>query len=86
MELIIFFKNDREVELLLSRGSIVVDQLIIGLDIHFDTVLVTSIDKVFKRNRIGKSSLNMVKVSPDSDLSSVAYRTAQAVVAAIKSQ
>lgn len=35
------------------------------IDIHFDKVLVTSIDKILEKNRIDKSSLNMAKVSPE---------------------
>ena len=86
MELIIHFKTGREVELRLCRSGQVIDQLIIGVDFNFDTVLVTSIDKIIKRNRIEKSSLNTVKVSSEEDLSSVAFRVAQAVAEAIKSQ
>lgn len=87
MNLIIFFPQPRpEVELRLTHKESLVDQLIIPLDIHFDTVLVTSIDKLLKRNKIDVSSLNNVQVGPETDLSSVAYRTAQAVVAALKTQ
>ncbi|OGN33611.1 MAG: hypothetical protein A3I39_01240 [Candidatus Yanofskybacteria bacterium RIFCSPLOWO2_02_FULL_47_9b] len=86
MELIIHFKTGREVELRLCQSGQTIDQLIIGVDFSFDKVLVTSIDKIIKRNRIEKSSLNTVKVSSEEDLSSVAFRVAQAVAEAIKSQ
>ena len=86
MELIIHFKTGLEVELRLYQSEQAIDQLIIGVDFNFDTVLVTSIDKIIKRNRIDKSSINTVKVSSEEDLSSVAFRVAQAVAEAIKSQ
>ena len=86
MELIINFKTGREVELRLCQSGQTIDQLIIGVDFSFDKVLVTSIDKIIKRNRIDKSSINTVKVSSEDDLSSVAFRAAQAVAEAIKSQ
>ncbi len=83
---ILFSPDGQQAELQLMEGETLLDQLIIPIDIHFDTMLVTSIDKIIKKNRIEKSSLRMVQVAPREDLSSVSYRTAQAVAEAIKSQ
>jgi len=63
----------------------ILDELIIPIDNSFDTLLVTSIDKIFKKNRIDKSSLKVVNVAPETDNGSVAYRTARAVGEALKS-
>src|SRR5438046_2347458 len=49
-----------------------------GVDIHFDNMLVTSIDKILKRNRIESLSLKIVKVGGLVDKSSVAYNIALA--------
>ena len=57
-----------------------------GVDIHFDTVLVSSIDKILKKNRIETSSLKTVKVRGQVDQSSVAYHVALAVAAALESK
>lgn len=85
VKLEILFKEDKKVELNLSDGKERIDQLIIGLDFNFDNLLVTSIDKLFKRNKIDKSSIKVVTVAPETDNGSVAYRTAQAVGEALKS-
>jgi len=85
MELEINFKTGQEVEIYLQKNGQNIDQLIIGVDFHFDTVLVTSIDKLLKKNKIDKSSLNKAKVCMKEDFSSVAFRTAQAVAEAINS-
>jgi hypothetical protein len=84
MELIIYFEPDSpQTVLRLMDDEHLIDELIIGVDIHFDTVLVTSIDKLLKKNRIEQSSLKLVSVAPKTDNGSVAYRTAQAVAEAI---
>jgi len=85
VELIIFFKSKAEVELQLNQDGGLLDRLIFALDIHFDTMLVTSIDKILKRNRIEPTSLKSVKVAGLVDQSSVAYQVARAVVAAMES-
>lgn len=58
----------------------------VRVDNHFDTKLVTSIDKILKENRIETSSLKTVKVQGSVDSSSVAYNIALAVAAALKSK
>ena len=87
MELIIFFKSKAEVELQLNQDGGLLDRLIFALDIHFDTMLVTSIDKILKRNKIDSSSLKTIEVKVISGLeSSSAYNIATAVGKAIKSR
>lgn len=96
IEFIIFFKDKESVELQLFSDGQALDALALptrpapvhkgGVDIHFDTMLVTGVDKILKRNRIEESSLKSVKVGGLVDESSVAYMTALAVVQALKSQ
>lgn len=94
-ELDIFFKTGREVELHLSQNCRVIDTLPVwpadpnlvhkaGIDFHFDTVLVTSVDKILKRNKIDSVSLEKVFVGGNPDFSSLAYEVAQAVASALK--
>jgi len=84
MDLIIRRKNKETVEVELSRDGKVLDMLIIPLDFGFDTVLVTSIDKLLKKNRILRvslSSINVEGLEDDSSMSSLVIRT---VVEALK--
>lgn len=55
-----------------------------GVDIHFDTLLVTSIDKILKKNRMDILSLSEVEVGGNANESSSAYQIVQTVVKAIK--
>ncbi len=68
----------------LTRNGEDLDMLMVPLDIHFDTMLVTSIDKILKRNRIEPLSICLVKVGGRVNKSSVAYMMAQAIAAALK--
>lgn len=84
MELRILYKNKETVELQLTEKSKIVDMLIIPLDFNFDTVLVTSIDKIFKRNRIERASLLEVSLEGFDDKSSMVSLIAQTVAEALK--
>ncbi|MEK7645734.1 MAG: hypothetical protein AAB374_01320 [Patescibacteria group bacterium] len=78
MILKIIKKNKESVEVQLIEKEAVVDMLIMPLDFNFDTVLVTSIDKLLKRNRITKvSSLDIVleDFEDESSASSMVVRT-----------
>ena len=91
----IHFKNAGEVELRLCRNSIAVGTLAVwprepqlvdkgGLDFHFDTVLVTSVDKILKKNKIESLALDRVLVTGTYEQSSVSFSVAQAVASALK--
>ncbi len=85
-ELIIEFKDKKEIELKLLKNKEVLDMLTIKLDIHLDTLLVTSIDKILKRNRIDTLSLSDVRVAGSVEPSSVAYLVAKAIAEALKTK
>ena len=85
MKLIICLKSKQEVELKLENGD-TMDMLIIPLDFHFDTVLVTSIDKLFKRNRILRVSPLEIVLEGFEDQSSMAYLIAKTVTEALKTK
>ncbi|MBX4190106.1 hypothetical protein KW791_02315 [Candidatus Parcubacteria bacterium] len=82
--LTIHLKNKVECELELAKGEAVLDTLAFPLDIHFDTMLVTSIDKILKKNRIETSSLKKVNIAGFVAESSVAYHIASSVKAALE--
>lgn len=83
-ELKIIKKNQTEVELQLLKNSVVLDMLIMPLDFHFETVLVTSIDKILKENRIEKVSLFKVSSVGFEDDSSMASMIVKTVAEALK--
>lgn len=84
MELKIIKKNKESVELQLIENGEVADMLIIPLDFSFDTVLVTSIDKLLKRNRIARVSLSDIVLEGFGDESSMSSLIAKTVAEALK--
>lgn len=84
MELKIIQVNKTTAELRLLNGEVVLDMLIIPIDIHFNTVLVTSIDKILKKNRIEKVSLEDTTLEGFDDESSMVFLIVRTVVEALK--
>jgi hypothetical protein len=82
----ILFKNLKEVEIDLSKDDIFLDKLICPLDTHFDTLLVTCIDKILKRNTIDLSLINKVNIEGYLEENSVALNIAKSVAEAIKTR
>ena len=84
MELKIIKKNKESVEVQLTEKGEVLDMLIMPLDFRFDTVLVTSIDKLFKRNRISRVSPPDIVLEGFEDESSMSSLIAKTVAEALK--
>lgn len=84
MELKIIQVNKTTAELRLLDSEVVLDMLIIPIDIHFNTVLVTSIDKILKKNRIEKVSLEDTTLEGFDDESSMVFLIVRTVVEALK--
>ena len=84
MTLKIIKKNKEEVEVQITENGRVLGMLIIPLDFRFDTVLVTSIDKLLKENRIDRVSPLDIVLEGFEDESSMAYLIAETVVEALK--
>ena len=84
MKLIITKKNKESVEVQLIDNDKVLDMLIMPLDFNFDTVLVTSIDKLLKRNRISRVSLLDIVLDGFEDESSMSSLIAKTVAEALK--
>lgn len=85
MNLIINFTEKRgEVELKLMGGKKCIDSLTFDFEANLDSVLISAVDKILKRNRIDTLSLKTVKVAGEVDKFSSAYKIAQTFIEAIK--
>ena len=85
MNLIInFTKNRGEVELKLLEGKKLIDSLTFNFDANLDEVLILTVDKILKRNRIESLSLKTVKVAGNIEQSSSAHKIAETFIEAIK--
>jgi len=85
MDLIINFKDRGKIELQLKCGRVLTDTLTFEFEANLDSVLITAVDKILKRNRINPLSLKTIKVSGNVEKSSSAYKIAQTFIEAIKS-
>ncbi len=81
---LIITKQNNQVELKLRENEEVLDVLIMPLDFRFDTVLVTSIDKILKENRISKVSPLDVLLEGFDEEASMSYLIARTVAEALK--
>jgi hypothetical protein len=86
MTLKIIKKGKEGVEIQLAENNETIDMLIMPLDFRFDTVLVTSIDKLFKRNRISRVSPFDVVLEGFEDESSTSFLIAKTVAQALKTK
>ncbi len=86
MNLKITKKDRATIELALMENELVLDVLIIAIDIHFDTVLVTSIDKLLKKNTIGRVSPLGTVLEGFEDESSMSFLIAKTVAEALKTK
>ena len=71
-------------ELKLQEGRKCIDTLTFGFEANLDSVLISAVDKILKRNRIETLSLKTVKVSGNIEKSSSAYTIARTFREAIK--
>jgi len=77
MDLIINFTEKRgEIELRLKRGGVCIDTLTFDFEANLDSVLISAVDKILKRNKIETLSLKTVKIGGDIDKNSSAYKIA----------
>lgn len=82
--LLIITKDNKEVHLKLKENEEVLGMLIMPLDFRFDTVLVTSIDKILKENRIDRVSPLDVLLEGFDEEASMSYLIAKTVAEALK--
>ena len=85
MNLIINFTEKKgEVELKLQDGRKLIDSLTFDFEANLDSVLISAVDKICKRNRIERLSLKTIQVLGKVEKSSSAYKIAQTFIEAIK--
>lgn len=80
----ITFKPDRHVRVALDVGKESVGHVDFSFDNNLETLLIDTIDKLLKKNRIDPSSLNKVRIGGVVDKNSLAYRIARTVVCAME--
>lgn len=81
---LIIIKKGLNISLQLKAGESLLDEVVFPLDIHFDTVLVSSIDKILKENRIDRVSPLETVLEGFDDGSSMASLIARSVAEALK--
>jgi hypothetical protein len=81
---LIIKKEGARVKVQLKRDGGLLGEVDFPLDIHFDTVLVTSIDKILKENRIDRVSPLDVLLEGFDDEASMSYLIARTVAGALK--
>ena len=84
MNLIIFFKKVGEVELKLMSNKKLIDTLTFNFDANLDSVLIASVDKILKENRIETLSLKTISIAGEVDRNSSAYKIALSFIKAWK--
>ena len=68
----------------LRDGKRLIDTLTFEFESNLDSVLISAVDKICKRNRIETLSLKTVKVAGEIEKLSSAYKIAQTFIEAIK--
>lgn len=77
MDLVINFTENRgEVKLKLQGGGVCIDILTFNFEANFDSVLISAVDKILKRNRIETLSLKTIKIEGNVDKNSSAHKIA----------
>ena len=79
-----FTENRGEVELKLLKGKKLIDALDFSFKGNLDDMLISSVDKILKKNRIETLSLKTIKIEGDVDKNSSAYKIAQTFIEAVK--
>ena len=84
MKLVIYFKKIGEIELRLTNAGKLIYALDFSFNSNLDDLLISSVDKVLKENRIEALSLKTVRVEGDIDKNSSAYKIAVSFIEALK--
>lgn len=67
-------KKSRDIELILKEGNKVIDRFILTADHNLDTLLIESIDKILKKNRIDSTRLKKAIIEGELDKTSSTHR------------
>ncbi len=66
--------NDNQLTMRLKKGKAIVDELVLAFQRDLDRQLISGLDKLFKRNRLDKLSLDSVEIASNIDKKSSFYR------------
>lgn len=80
----ITFKPGYRVLVALDAGKESLGHVDFSFDNNLETLLIATIDKLLKKNRIDPSSLHKVRIGGVIDKNSLAYRIARTVVRALE--
>ncbi len=69
----------------LKEGKKLIDSLTFDFEANLDSVLISAVDKICKRNRIETLSLKTLKVAGKLNKDSSAYKIVQTFIEALKS-
>ena len=83
-DLTINFTNIGKATLELKQGRVLINALDFSFHNNLDDLLIFSVDKILKENRIEALSLKTVKVGGDVDKNSSAYKIALSFIKAWK--
>lgn len=84
MELTIYlYKDPNKLRCVLENKGKVIDSTYFSLKGHFDSLLIDSIDRFFKRNKINPLSLNRAKTRGRLNKVSSSHKIAKTVVIAL---
>ncbi len=84
MDLIINFKSIGNIALELKQDRKLIDILDFSFKADLDTVLIDTVDKFLKKNRINLLSLNRITIAGDIDKHSSAYTVVKTWISAVK--
>jgi len=76
-------QKDGDYSLLLNRGDLAIDKLDFSSNLHFDDLLIYSVDKILKRNKIDIQSVNRVYVDKHIDKNTSAFKMIAAFTSAL---
>lgn len=82
--IVVTFRPNYQVSVSLGVGKKSLGHVDFSFDNNLETLLIDTIDKLLKKNRIDPSSLNKVRIGGVIDKKSLAYRIARTVACALE--
>jgi hypothetical protein len=79
----IHYLGERKIEITLNEGKAVLDTVNFEFDKNLDTLLIESVDKVLKRNKIDITSLKNIGLVGDIDKNSSLYKIVESFKSAV---
>ncbi|MDP2648106.1 MAG: hypothetical protein Q8P35_02610 [Candidatus Yanofskybacteria bacterium] len=84
MNLTVHFLEPKKIRLILTEDDKIFDTLDFSFSINLDTLLIETVDKFLKKNRIEPLSLHRITVAGDVDKNSSAYTVVKTWISAVE--